>query len=104
MGNTNRLGQIFLIRNSSFEPSTRPNINWSQKIKNEVHAAFLVGAPVILSTHRVNFMGGMDENNRENNLKLFCEILNDLVKSYPDIEFMNTVQLSNFIRTSKNEL
>jgi hypothetical protein len=104
MGKRNSLGQIFLIRNSSFEPSTRPNINWSQKIKNEVHAAFLVGAPVILSTHRVNFMGGMDENNRENNLKLFCEILNDLVKSYPDIEFMNTVQLSNFIRTSKNEL
>ena len=104
MGNYNNLGQIFLIRNSSFEPSTRPNVNWRQKIKNEVNASFLVGAPVILSTHRVNFMGGMDEKNRENNLNLFAEILIDLVKSYPDIEFMNSVQLSNFIRASENEI
>ncbi|MEK8180268.1 hypothetical protein WMW71_07935 [Flavobacterium buctense] len=104
MGNQNVLGQIYLIRNAGFEPATRPNVNWHQKILNEVRAAFLVGAPVILSTHRVNFMGGMVEKNREDNLKLFSEILTDLVKKYPDIEFMNTVELSNLIRISKNEL
>lgn len=104
MGKRNGLGQIFLIRNASFEPATRPNVNWHQKVLNEVKAAFLVGAPVILSTHRVNFMGGMVEKNREDNLKLFSEILSDLVKRYPDIEFMNTVELSNLIRISKNEL
>lgn len=101
MGNRNDLGQVFLIRNAGFEPATRPNVNWHQKILNEVKAAFLVGAPVILSSHRVNFMGGLDEKNREHNLKLFGEILSDLVKRYPDIEFMNTEELSNFIRISK---
>lgn len=101
MGNRNGLRQMYLIRNAGFEPATRPNVNWHQKILNEVKAAFLVGAPVILSTHRVNFMGGLDEKNRELNLKLFGEILDDLVKRYPDIEFMNTEELSNFIRISK---
>lgn len=101
MGSRNGLGQMYLIRNAGFEPATRPNVNWHQKILNEVKVAFLVGAPVILSSHRVNFMGGLDEKNRELNLKLFVEILSDLVKRYPDIEFMNTEELSNFIRISK---
>jgi hypothetical protein len=103
MGKKNELGQLYLTRNSSFEPSTRNNINWYQKIQSEVKAAFLFGAPVILSSHRVNFMGGMDEKNRDNNLKLLGNILTDLVKKYPYLEFMNTVELANHIRNSKNE-
>lgn len=101
MGDFNSLGQMYLIRNAGFEPSTRPNVDWQTKINKEVQAAFLVGAPVVLSSHRVNFMGGLDENNRERNLKLFSYILTDLIKRYPDIEFMNTVELANHIRASK---
>lgn len=101
MGDTNSIGQLYLIRNAGFEPSTRPNIDWQAKITKEVQAAFLVGAPVVLSTHRVNFMGGLEEQNRTRNLELFGRILADLVKRYPDIEFMNTVELANHIRASK---
>ena len=101
MGERNDLGQIYLIRNAFFEPATRLNINWQKKIFNEIKAAFLVGAPVILSSHRVNFMGGLDEKNRERNLKLFGEILSSLVEKYPDIEFVSTEELSNYIRISK---
>lgn len=103
MGKINSLGQLYLIRNASFEPSTRKNINWRQKVLGDVKIAFMVGAPVIISTHRVNFMGGIVRQNREDNIKEFCEILAELVAIYPNIEFMNTVELSNYIRSSKND-
>jgi hypothetical protein len=101
MGKVNELNQMYLVRNSSFEPSIRKNVNWQEKILNEVKIAFFVGAPVIISSHRVNFMGGLNSNNREENLKNLTGILKKLIKIYPEIEFMNSTELALHIRKSR---
>lgn len=103
MGEINSLQQIYLIRNTSFEPSIKQDINWYEKIIKEVKIAFMVGAPVVLSTHRVNFMGGIEESNRTKNLELFVSILTKIIEMYPNIEFLNSVELGLYIKDIKNE-
>jgi hypothetical protein len=100
MGKVNYLNQLYLVRNSSFEPSIRPKIHWQKKIIKDAKIAFSVGAPIIISSHRVNFMGGMVQRNRHENLKNFIIILQTLLNSYPDIEFMSTNELATHIRKS----
>jgi hypothetical protein len=101
MGETNQFNQTYLVRNSSFEPSIRKNIDWQKKILNDVRLAFFVGAPVIISSHRVNFMGGLVESNRRENLKTLTIILGKLLKAYPDIEFMSSTELATLISKSR---
>ena len=93
MGKNNEQGLLYFIRNSSFEPSTKKNIDWRTKILKEAKIAFLLKAPLIISTHRVNFMGGIVESNRSENLNLFKSILNDIVELYPDVEFISSEEL-----------
>ena len=103
MGETNHFNQIYLVRNSSFEPSIRKKIDWQKKIFNDVRLAFFIGAPVVISSHRVNFMGGLVENNRKENLKTLSEILMKLIQSYPNIEFMSSTELAILIRKSREK-
>lgn len=100
MGEQNKLGQHYIIRNSSFEPSTRKAVDWHKKIMQEAKWAFLIGAPLVISTHRVNFMGGIVEQNRTQNLAQFKNILQEIITLYPDVEFMTSVELGELI--SKN--
>jgi hypothetical protein len=101
LGERNSLGQTYLIRNVSFEPSENPTKNWVKSCLNEIEIAFTWHKPAIINAHRVNFIGYIDESNRKNNLKLFEELLKGIVSKWPDIEFMSSVQLASLIR-SKN--
>lgn len=102
MGKRNINGLFYSIRNATFEPATKKNIDWKKNILQEAKAAFTLRAPLIISTHRVNFMGGLVENNRTENLKLFKSILLDIIKLYPDVEFISSAELGR--RMSKNKL
>lgn len=93
MGKRNGKGLLYSIRNSAFEPSIKMNINWRKKILKEAKIAFFLRSPLIISTHRVNFMGGIVEKNRTENLKLFSSILNEIIRLYPDVEFINSAEL-----------
>jgi hypothetical protein len=58
-----------------------------------MEAAFRWKKPANISTHRVNFVGGIDEANREKGLKELKKLLNTIVKTWPDVEFMSTRDL-----------
>ena len=53
--------------------------------------------PVIISSHRLNYIGYIDSNNREKNLKLFRELLQQIVKYWPDVEFISSDKLADII-------
>ena len=95
MGMKNRLGQKYLVRNAFFEPVSDSNAveNCLQRISN----AFLWHTPAIVSVHRVNFCGEIFENNRTENLKKFDRLLSEIVKRWPDVEFMSSAQLAEII-------
>jgi hypothetical protein len=98
MGKKSQDGLIYLIRNVNFEPVENPNKDWVGNAMKEIETAFLWKKPAIISTHRVNFMGTLDPNNRKRNLQLLSRLLKTIVKKYPNVEFMSSDQVGGLIK------
>ncbi|MES2847937.1 MAG: hypothetical protein V4685_02690, partial [Bacteroidota bacterium] len=101
-GQQNKLGQHYLVRNAFFEPSTNPNFDWMSDCLHRIEVAFRWKKPAIISTHRLNFMGSLRPENRDNNLALFSKLLQQITQRWPEVEFMSSAQLGDLI-SKKNE-
>jgi hypothetical protein len=102
LGNKNSFGQYFLIRNCFFEPSLTKISDPVGECLNRINIAFRWHKPAIISSHRINFMGSLDEKNRTDNLKLFQDLLKRIIKTWPDMEFMTSDQLGDLISGSES--
>lgn len=102
LGDKNRYGQYYLIRNSVFEPSLKP-INYDNvgECLNDIQNAFMWRKPAIITTHRLNFVGALDYRNRDRNLTQFETLLKEITKRWTDIEFMTSADLGSIIESSK---
>jgi hypothetical protein len=100
-GNRNIYGQYFLIRNCFFEPSLSKISDPVDECINHINIAFRWQKPAVISAHRINFIGTLDERNRSNNLKLFHDLLKRVIKNWPEVEFMTSDQLGELIASSK---
>jgi hypothetical protein len=96
-GQRNRNGQLYLMRNVHFEPSSDSNEDWISRCMADISAAFLWSKPAIISTHRVNFIGALDESNRKSGLKQLKALLDSILKRWPDVEFLSTTELGDLI-------
>lgn len=92
LGERNGNGQIYLTRNCFFEPSQDKRLN-ADNCLNRIDKLFKMGLPAIVSCHRLNFIGGLSEKNRDDNLKDFEYLLKTLVGKYPDVEFMSSDEI-----------
>lgn len=90
LGSKNSYGQTYLTRNCVFEPSELVNKDWIDSVLREIEIAFLWRKPVVISSHRLNYIGSIDSSNRYNNLKLLKNLLGNILKNWPDIEFMTS--------------
>ncbi len=100
-GQMNELSQINLVRNCVFEPSQKPeNHDSVGECLKGIENAFLWKKPAVITAHRLNFIGYIHPENREKNLAQFRELLSKMVKRWPDIEFMTSVELGNVIRSN----
>lgn len=99
-GERNSLGQIYWRRNGTFEPSRDWHHDWESSILKEAEYAFRWGKPLVLNSHRVNYSGGVDPKNRENTLMLLKKIVKTLQSKYPDLEFMSSDQLGDYIKST----
>jgi len=96
LGKKNRYGQLYLIRNASFEPA----FNESAVVENclyEIAAAFRLMKPAVISTHRINFAGSLVPDNRDRSLKQLNKLISLLLKRWPDVEFMASDALGEII-------
>jgi hypothetical protein len=100
LGNINDLGQYYLIRNCFFEPSLSPGHDIVNECLNRIKIAFRWRKPAVISCHRINFMGSLDDRNRRDNLKLLYDLLKKIIKNWPDTEFMTSDQLGDLIAES----
>ena len=94
IGQRNPDKQSYLVRNGLFEPSINKNIDWVNKCLESIEIAFKWGKPAIVSTHRINYVGGLDENQRNHNLKLLKEVITKAILKWPDIQFIDSESLS----------
>jgi hypothetical protein len=86
-----------MVRNVVFEPTEDRGIDWIDFTLKQIETAFRWNKPAIISSHRVNFCGHIDEKNREKGLKSLEGLLQEIVKKWPDVEFMSADELGNCI-------
>lgn len=100
---TNTLGEkglgstITIVRNCVFEPNDR-NIDWVNFTLKQIEAAFFWNKPAIVSSHRVNFCGHIDPENRKKGLATLKALLEKVVKKWPDVEFVSVPELVEIIK------
>jgi len=96
-GECNKHSQSYLVRNVSFEPSINSSENIKDEVLNRMEFLFRMKKPVIISSHRLNYIGFIDAKNRDVNLNLFAELLQQIVKRWPDVEFMSSDKLATIL-------
>jgi hypothetical protein len=91
-------GFTIITRNVFFEPSaTDRSADWVNKAIADVDIAFRFGKPAIICTHRVNYIGSIDPENKKRGLTQLDQLLKELLKRWPDIEFMSSSELGRLI-------
>lgn len=106
IGDKNDIGQIYLTRNCFFEPSANgygypDNYDWLNYCLKEIEIAFRWHKPATISSHRVNYIGYLHPENRERGLKMLGQLLGEIIKRWPDVEFMTSVELGDFIASTQ---
>lgn len=104
IGKKNKQGQIYLTRNCFFEPNSwdhSPDKDWVNDCLKEIDIAFKCRKPATISSHRVNYTGTMHPENRENGLRKLDILLTEIIKKWPDVEFLTSAELGDLI-TGKN--
>ena len=93
IGQKNKNKLSYLVRNVYFEPSENPDFDWISDVQMRIGFEFSWHKPVIISSHRLNFIGNITPKNREQNMILLAELLKIIIKKWPDVEFMSSDQL-----------
>jgi hypothetical protein len=99
LGDKNSYGQYYLVRNALFEPSLfKKKINDTVgNCLNSISAAFTLNKPAVICSHRINYIGFINPENRDRNLKLLQELITKIQKKWPQVEFMTSAELGNLI-------
>lgn len=101
MGERNKYSQINLIRNCLFEPSQDTSLN-ADYCLNDIERMFKLKKPAIVCSHRLNFIGELDYNNRDITLRDLEYLLKTIVSKYPNVEFMSSDELGDVINDNNN--
>jgi len=91
-GNTTSQGLTYYTRNCAFEPTDSGYHGLDLTLK-QIEAAFRWGKPAIISTHRVNFIGGIEKGNREKGLTELKLLLTTILNKWPDAEFVSSAEM-----------
>ncbi|KAF5067438.1 hypothetical protein DSECCO2_253580 [anaerobic digester metagenome] len=102
LGQRNKFGQRYLVRNAFFEPSHTPYIDNVGECLKRISIAFKWNKPAIISTHRLNFMGSLDPANRSRGLKTLAELLKRIVAQWPDVEFLSSDELGDIMNGNES--
>ena len=100
-GKKNNAGQIYMVRNCVFEPTEDRGIDWVAFCMKQIEMAFRWNRPAVISSHRVNFCGHIDETNRQKGIDQLKQLLKKMIARWPDIEFMPANQLGDLIAADK---
>jgi len=103
-GTRTKAGLIRLFRNCFFEPSTKENYDWKGDCMRRIEIAFKYGKAANICSHRVNFIGSIDASNTDRTLPEFRRLLQDVIRRWPDVEFVTSDQLGEIIESSGQKL
>ena len=99
-GKRNGEGQKYVVRNCPFETYFDNCSRNKQAVSTclaNIEVAFRMHAPAIVSTHRVNFVGWLEALHRDDSLKQLKLLLDEILKRWPDVEFMNGTEMCDAV-------
>ena len=100
IGKKSKYELIYMTRNAFFEPCSfkySKSKNWIDSCLNEINIAFRWNKPAIISSHRVNYIGWLNEKNRAKGLRELDKLLSQIIKFWPNVEFMTSSELGDLI-------
>ena len=97
LGKQNHLGQIYLSRNAVFEPAQYPDQDNVNTCLKSIEMLFRLNKPATISSHRVNYIGWLHPENREETLRQLKVLLGEIIKRWPEVEFMTSDELGDLI-------
>lgn len=106
-GKTNKHGQIILVRNAFFEPVCfgEPDkayiTDWVDNCLKEIDIAFKWKKPAVISSHRVNYIGFIEPENRNKGIAALRKLFKSILKKWPDVEFMTSAELGTLIASNE---
>lgn len=95
-GDTNHYGTKYNVRNCFFEPSL--STDQVDFCLGKIANAFLFNKPAVISSHRINYIGFIDPANRDRGLRELSRLLQSILKIWPDVKFISTDQLDDYIQ------
>jgi hypothetical protein len=101
IGKKTKEGLTIMVRNVVFEPTEDRGIDWVDFAMKQIETSFRWNKPAIISSHRVNFCGHIDPKNREKGLGALKSLLQEIVKKWPDVEFMAADELAIYLKDKK---
>lgn len=100
LGKKSNSGIGYLIRNVVFEPSSDLKKDWVNSALKQIEISFANKRPAIIDSHRVNYIGALNPQNRERGLLLLDDLLNKIIKKWPDVQFYHSESLAEKIYNS----
>lgn len=100
-GSKSKAGLVRLMRNCYFEPSIKPGFDWIGDCMNRIENAFKWKKAANICAHRLNFIGSIDSSNTDRNIPMLKKLLIEIVKRWPDVEFVTSDQLGDIIVNKK---
>jgi hypothetical protein len=97
-GQKNTYNQFFNIRNCFFEPTFYSNTDWVDHCLRQINIAFRWHKPAIICSHRINYIGNIDESNRNKNLIELKKLLKNIIVRWPNVEFCSSDRLLDIMR------
>ena len=101
MGEKNKLGQFYSVRNCYFEPTQDPSFNWVDQCLGDVSNAFFFNKPAIICSHRVNYIGSINPTNRDTNLERLYLLIKKIIERWPDVLFANSETILDEFNSKK---
>lgn len=90
-------GLTYWRRNCQFEPSRNQNQDWVNSALQEIEIAFRWGKPAVINSHRVNYIGSIFPENRDQSLSKLKTLLIEVQKRWPEVEFIDTERLAHIM-------
>lgn len=97
VGEKNQNNQLYLVRNCFFEPSLGDGPNAVDVCLSQISNSFRWKKPATICTHRINYVGYIDRENRDRNLPLLEQLLTKILEHWPDVQFITSVELGSII-------
>lgn len=86
-------GLLRSVRNVMFEPFKSDSNDWVDSALAQISQSFALRRPAIVSSHRVNYTGGLSRSHRDRSLEMLDRLLSTVRRRWPQVEFMSSDQL-----------